>query len=120
MNAFTGSSAGATAGVNPADGLGKDLLMTLENPGAGVPMLLTLSTGAVSPMVPLSNGGAFLRVAKREAPSVADDSPEVKSMMQEIGSREAGESANLVLGNLVEDAAKKLQPAASTPPAPKS
>jgi peptidyl-prolyl cis-trans isomerase D len=92
----------------PAD-MSYELQAALANPeGAGVPFILTLQAGQVSPMVTTEDEGAFLHIIARTTPPLSADLPATKTALRTIETQEGDMTANAIIAPIINAAARTL------------
>ncbi|MGA2051812.1 MAG: hypothetical protein ABSH19_00730 [Opitutales bacterium] len=95
---------------DPPEDMDYELLAALANPNAaGVPLILALKPGEVSPMLPTADVGAFVDVVKRDTPALTADSPATQTTLKEMGAQEGEASADAILAPIVQRAMQALQ-----------
>jgi hypothetical protein len=96
-------------GDPPAE-MSYQLLAALANPNAaGVPAILTLKPGEVSPLLPVEGEGAIVDIVKRDTPALTPDAPETLTMLKEMKTQQGEASTSAILSPIVQNAMRVLQ-----------
>jgi hypothetical protein len=93
----------------PAD-LSYPVLAALAQPdAAGVPLILTLKPGAISPLLPTDDGATLVNLVQRNTPKLAPDSPDTLKSMKAMQVQEGELSADTIIAPIISKAMRSLQ-----------